>query len=98
MADSMVATIRKTGGIMTKSDFENYKAIVLPAIKATYLNRTYYTTHAPSGGPIIVSLLNTLENYKGYAEGGKTSLAVHRYVEALKCELIPVALTSTTVY
>lgn len=89
MADSMVATIRNTGGIMTISDFENYKAIVLPAVKAIYLNRTYYTTHAPSGGPIIVSLLNTLENYKGFAEDGKTSLSVHRYVEALKCMLIP---------
>lgn len=81
----MVATVKKSGGLMTSSDLSNYKAIVLPAIRGTYLNRTYYTTHAPSAGPIIISLLNTLENYLGFNDGGKTSLQVHRYVEALKC-------------
>ena len=86
IARSLLKTIENAGGLLTAKDFAEYKAIVKPAFKATYLNRTYYTTHYPSGGPIIANLLNVLETYEDFAEGGKTGLSVHRFVEALKCE------------
>lgn len=73
---------------MTAKDLASYKPIVLPAVKAKYRNRTYYTGHAPSGGPVLISLLNTLEGYSEYVSGGRTGLAVHRFVESLKCELL----------
>lgn len=85
IADSIVRTVQRTGGILTKEDLAGYRAIVLPALKATYRNRTYYTGHAPSGGPIIINLLNTLEGYGDYASAGRTGLAVHRFIEAIKC-------------
>ena len=88
IADSMIRTIKKTGGILTSDDLASYQPIVLPAVRATYLNRTYYTGHAPSGGPVLISLLNTLETYPDFVRGGKTGLAVHRFVESLKCELL----------
>lgn len=86
IADSIVDTITAAGGNLTHHDMSSYTAIVKPAVKATYRNRTFYTTHSPSGGPILISLLNTLEGYEEYVSGGKTGLAVHRFVEALKCE------------
>ena len=85
IADSMIRTIKKAGGILTSEDLASYKAIVLPALRATYNNRTYYVGHAPSGGPVLINLLNTLEGYKGFASSGRTGLAVHRFIEALKC-------------
>jgi gamma-glutamyltranspeptidase/glutathione hydrolase/leukotriene-C4 hydrolase len=86
IAKSIIHTIEKAGGILTAKDLAGYRPIILPATKATYRNRTYYTGHAPSGGPVIVSLLNTLEGFPNYAEGGRTGLAVHRFIESLKCE------------
>ena len=84
----MIQTIQKAGGILTSADLAGYKALVLPALRGTYRNRTYYVGHAPGGGPILMHLLNTLEGYKGFATGGRTGLAVHRFVEALKCSLM----------
>ncbi|KAK4704934.1 hypothetical protein P7C70_g1271, partial [Phenoliferia sp. Uapishka_3] len=100
IADSMIRTIRKEGGIMTSEDLAGYKAIVLPALEATYLGRKYYVGHAPSGGPVLINLLNTLEGYNTFATGGRTGLAIHRFVEALKCSIkllifFPVSNTDT---
>lgn len=61
MAKSMVKTVRDAGGILTLKDLADYKVNISPALHSTYLNRTYYTAQAPSGGPVIISLLNTLE-------------------------------------
>lgn len=71
---------------MTLDDLENYKANVQPAVKGTYRNRTIWTTDAPSSGPVLIHLLNVLEQYDGYVEDGRTELNTHRFVEALKCE------------
>ncbi|GAA5968400.1 hypothetical protein JCM3765_000447 [Sporobolomyces pararoseus] len=84
IADSMIKTIKKAGGILTAEDLESYRPIVLPALEAEYRGRKYYTGHYPSGGPIIQLLLNTLDGYKDYAGEGKTGLGQHRFLEALK--------------
>lgn len=85
IAKSIVKTVQEAGGILTMKDMANYKAEVRPAFKATYRNRTYYTGFAPSGGPAIVNLLNTLEGYDEFATTSESGLSVHRFVEALKC-------------
>lgn len=87
IAEAMVKTVQAAGGILTLEDLKGYKVIVRPALEATYRDRKYYTTHAPSGGPVIISLLNTVEGYKNWVEKGRTGLAIHRFIEALKCEL-----------
>ena len=81
-----MATIRKAGGIITLQDMANYKANVQPAVTGTYKNRTIYTTDAPTSGPVLIHLLNVLEQYDLEGEG-RTELNTHRFVEALKCEL-----------
>lgn len=81
-----MATIRKAGGIVTLQDMANYKANVQPAVTGTYKNRTIYTTDAPTSGPVLIHLLNVLEQYDLEGEG-RTELNTHRFVEALKCEL-----------
>lgn len=69
---------------MTMDDLASYRAISAPALVGSYRNRTIYTTHAPSGGPILLSLLNTIEPLTDYVEEGRTPLNMHRFVEAQK--------------
>ncbi|SCV69782.1 BQ2448_1176 [Microbotryum intermedium] len=83
-AESMIATVQAAGGILTLDDLRSYSAIVLPARQETYRNRTYYTGHYPSGGPIITHLLNVLEGFPSFVDEGRTGLSTHRFVEALK--------------
>lgn len=70
----------------------NYKAIVLPALESTYRNRTYYTGHYPSGGPILSTLLNILEGFENFSEEDRSGLATHRFIESLKCTFFPSSL------
>jgi gamma-glutamyltranspeptidase/glutathione hydrolase/leukotriene-C4 hydrolase len=85
IAKSIVKTVRAAGGILTEEDLASYKARVEPAIKGTYRNRTLYTSGAPSSGPVLIGLLNTLEPIETFVEEGRTGLNMHRFVEALKC-------------
>lgn len=86
MARSIVRSVQDAGGVLTLDDFARYEAKVERAFEGTYRNRTYYTTQYPSGGPVIAHLLNVLETYDDYVDEGRTGLATHRFVEALKCE------------
>jgi len=84
IAEALVETVQASGGLLTKEDLAGYRARVTPALKGSYRNRTIYTVPAPCGGPVLLSLLNTLETYDDLADAGQTGLNVHRFVEALK--------------
>jgi len=73
---------------MTADDLSSYKPIIAPAVEGSYRGRKVYTTHAPTSGPVLLHVLNILETFDMVA-GGRTGTNVHRFVEALKCELIP---------
>lgn len=84
MAESSVKTVKKAGGLLSLEDLSNYKANVAPATVGTYRNRTIYTSSAPTSGPVLIHLLNILENYD-LQEEGRNLLNTHRFLEALKC-------------
>ena len=69
---------------MTLEDLANYQVNAEPAVVGTYRNKTIYTTHGPSSGPILIHLLNIMERFD-LDEQGRTPLNIHRFVEALKC-------------
>ena len=66
-------------------DLASYNVTIEPAIAGTYRNRTVYTTHAPTSGPVVLHMLNLLENYDLPGEG-RTPLNIHRLIETMKCE------------
>jgi len=66
-------------------DWTSYNVTTEPAMAGTYRNRTVYTTHAPTSGPVVLHILNLLENYDLPGEG-RTPLNIHRLIEAMKCE------------
>ncbi|BGP26144.1 hypothetical protein JCM10295v2_005087 [Rhodotorula toruloides] len=84
IADRIVETVRKEGGILSKQDMRDYKAVVRRAEEGTYRGRRYYTGSYPSGGPIIRMLLNVLDGYADFVDGGRTGVSEHRFIEALK--------------
>ncbi|KAF8161066.1 gamma-glutamyltranspeptidase [Crassisporium funariophilum] len=81
IADSIVRKARLTGGILSHADLENYSVKVDRALEGTYRGRKIYTTRAPTSGPVLLHMLNLVENYD-FTE--RTSLNVHRLVETLK--------------
>lgn len=87
IANSTVSKLRSTGGIVTAEDLASYKADVQESLQGSYRGRKVYTTHAPTSGPVVLHILNLLEQYDLVKEG-RTALNVHRLIEALKCESI----------
>ncbi|KAG8997197.1 hypothetical protein FRB94_011144 [Tulasnella sp. JGI-2019a] len=83
IAQAFIAKVQKEGGIMTLDDLEDYEVRVTRALEGTYRGRKVYTTHAPTSGPVLLHMLNLLENYD---LGRKEDLEVnlHRIVEAMK--------------
>ena len=87
IADSLIRTIDRTGGILTLSDLESYTPIVRQALEGSWesngVRRTVYTTQAPTSGPVLLHLLHLME---GVQERKLQDLdvGVHRVVEAIK--------------
>lgn len=79
--NAMLHKINITGGVLTETDFADYKVIVQPALRGSYKNRTVYTSHAPTSGPVLLFILNLHEQFD---ETTDNSLSLHRYVETLK--------------
>lgn len=84
IAKSIVNTIAKNSGIITLEDLKNYKALNRPVISTTYHNSKIFTTSAPTSGPVLLNILNLIEPYNFYKDGGRNTLNMHRLVEAFK--------------
>ena len=82
---ALLEKVQLTGGILTASDFAAYEPIVMPALKGSYKNRTVYTSHAPTSGPVLLHMLNLLESFNDEDDTNE-GLRLHRFVETLKCE------------
>lgn len=64
LAQNLVRDIRENGGIITEEDFMEYDVRWEDALSANLKdNRTLYTISAPGSGPLIVFMMNTLNNY-----------------------------------
>lgn len=64
VGDSLVAEMRRGGGIITKADLAAYKPVVREPLRTTYRGRTLYTMPPSSSGGVTISeTLNILETY-----------------------------------
>lgn len=87
---------------MTLQDLADYEVKVQPALEGSYRGRKVYTTHAPTSGPVLLHMLNLLEQYEDFVKEGRTSLNMHRVIEIMKCmryfsTTVKVALISESV-
>ncbi|OZJ02774.1 hypothetical protein BZG36_03481 [Bifiguratus adelaidae] len=82
LAEAFVKAVQERGGIMTLEDLKNYKAKSRVPITIKYRDYKLTSCTAPSGGPIVLSALNILQNYN--LNISDTNLTTHRTIEAAK--------------
>ena len=85
IADKIVNSVRQAGGLMTRSDLENYAPVIRHPVYGTY--RGYEVVSMPppsSGGVHLVEMLNILEGYPSGMVGSRSPAALHLQIEAMK--------------
>lgn len=85
-AQSIVDKVQEKGGILTLDDLAKYRIRVLEPVEGKWYNRSIFTTPAPTSGPVLLSLLETLATYPDWNKGDSwtSGLTAHRFIEALK--------------
>lgn len=64
IAEAMVKSINKYGGVFTMDDLANYKVEVMEPVHTTYRGYDIYSSPSPSsGGTIVGQILNIMENF-----------------------------------
>ena len=83
VAEKLVASVRKAGGIMTVDDLKNYHAILREPARGTYRGYDIISMPPPSSGGVhLIEMLNILEGYDPPARSDEQSL--HDMIEAMK--------------
>lgn len=85
IADAIIATVQKYGGVMTKEDLAGYEVKNREPIVSTYRDYEIYTV-APSssGGVHLAEILNILENFEMKSMTVNSPEYIHTLVEAFK--------------
>ncbi|HEV8149212.1 MAG TPA: gamma-glutamyltransferase [Gemmatimonadales bacterium] len=84
IADLLVAEMARSGGIITRRDLANYRAIWREPITIRYRDYTIYSMPpASSGGVTMAELLNIMEGFGPLPPFGSAAL-LHRETEAMR--------------
>ncbi len=85
IADRLVSSIKKGGGIITKEDLANYKPVFRKPVKGNYRGYEIYSMPPPSsGGVLVIQMLNILETFPLKKSGHNTAGTIHLLVESMK--------------
>ncbi|BCA37773.1 gamma-glutamyltransferase [Kluyvera ascorbata] len=85
IADQIAEEMHKNGGLMTKVDLANYKAVERTPISGEYRGYEVFSMPPPSSGGIhIVQILNILENFDLHKYGFGSADAMQLMAEAEK--------------
>jgi gamma-glutamyltranspeptidase/glutathione hydrolase len=84
IANATIAALQAKGGIMTLQDLQNYTVALRQPFTINYRGFKVTSTSAPSGGPIVLSVLKTMEGYSGVGDPANINLTTHRLDEAMK--------------
>jgi gamma-glutamyltranspeptidase/glutathione hydrolase len=85
IADSVVADMRRNGGIITHRDLAAYRAKVRAPVHGTYLGYEIISMPPPSsGGVALIEMLNILESFDLAAKGRYAPETLHLMVEAAR--------------
>ncbi len=85
VADAIVNSIQKAGGIMTKEDLTKYEAKMRTPVTGTYRGYEIVSVPPPSsGGTHIIQMLNCLEYYDVNAMGHNSVAFMHTFAEIMK--------------
>jgi gamma-glutamyltranspeptidase/glutathione hydrolase len=76
--------VRNAGGIMTKDDLKNYRALERPVVRGTYRGYDIVSMPPPSSGGVhLIEMLNILEG-DDLGKLGRGEKSLHLLIEAMK--------------
>lgn len=84
IAQDTIATLRSRNGTMTLEDLEQYKVAIRPHLGIEYRGFNIRSCSAPSGGPVVLSIMNILQTYKGIGKASQVNESTHLVDEAFK--------------
>jgi len=85
IADSVAASMSANGGLISKKDLAEYRAVARTPIRGKYRGYELITMPPPSsGGVVMVEMLNILENFNLAKLGAQSPQALHYEIEAMR--------------
>lgn len=85
IAQAIVETLKKEGGVITPEDLKNYKAVWREPLIGTYRKRLVITMPPPSsGGVALLQMLNVLESYQLGSIPHNSATYLHLLTEVMK--------------
>lgn len=85
VAENLVASVQRHGGILTSQDLLNYKPRWRDPLQGTYRGYQIYSMAPPSSGGVhLIQALNVLEGYPLRDAGLNSALNLHRIIETLR--------------
>jgi gamma-glutamyltranspeptidase/glutathione hydrolase len=85
IAEAIVASVNKYGGLFTMEDMANYQVEVTEPVQGTYRGYEIISSPTPSsGGTIVLEILNILENFDLPSMEDNSVEELHLFSEAFK--------------
>jgi gamma-glutamyltranspeptidase / glutathione hydrolase len=85
IAQAIVDTVKKDGGVLTLEDMKSYKPIWREPLVGSYRRRTVITMPPPSsGGVALIEMLNVLEGHQLTKLAPNSATYLHLVAEAMK--------------
>lgn len=84
-ADSIIAEMRRGGGIITREDLASYRAVWRQPVRFTYRGHPVLSMPPPSSGGVTLAILcNILSEYDLKKVGWNSAEAAHLEIEAMR--------------
>jgi gamma-glutamyltranspeptidase/glutathione hydrolase len=85
IADRIVTSLRRHGGLITRDDLKNYRAIERVPVRGTYRGFEIASMPPPSSGGVhLIEILNILEGFPLRESGAASAATLHLMIEAMK--------------
>ena len=85
IADEIVAAVRDAGGLIRRSDIQDYMPVTRPPVHGTYRGYDVLSMPPPSsGGAVLLEMLNILEGFSPRELAAPNAAAFHLMIEAMK--------------
>jgi gamma-glutamyltranspeptidase/glutathione hydrolase len=85
LAEKIVSGLRANGGIMSRDDLKDYRAIERPVVRGNYRGYDIASMPPPSSGGVhLIEILNILEGFPLRETGPDAAATLHPMIEAMK--------------
>jgi len=84
IADLIVAEMQRGSGLIAKEDLAAYAAQVKAPLRGSFRGYEILCPPPPTGGTVLVEMLNILENFDLRAQGRWSPATIHLMIEAMR--------------